>query len=110
YTLDAYESAADAANALADEDLSTIVLADGFTDSAIPEGYTTPLYTAPAEACGSEDGVRALIHWQRGRYVITAEAVLPPELPEETDVILTDVVGLRIFEQLFAPVLIQEMR
>ncbi len=110
YTLDKYASRADAAAALADEALSALTLAEGFSDSDEREDITHTVYSTPTEACGSEDGVRALTRWQRGRYVITAEATLPSGLPVETDDVLTGFVGTQIYERLFASILRQEVR
>ncbi len=109
YTLDAYDTAEDASAALEDEELSTFVMADGFTDSIIPDGYNTPLYTASAEACGTEDGTRALLQWQRGRYVVTVEGLLPSNAPADPDLILTDFVGSQVYERLFASILRREI-
>ncbi len=110
YTLDTFATPADAAAALADEALPALTLASGFEQSDAPEDMTRALYTAPAEACGTEDGVQALTRWQRGRYVITAEATLPSGLPAEPSDILRGFVGTQIYERLFAPILRQEVR
>jgi cyclophilin family peptidyl-prolyl cis-trans isomerase len=110
YTLDVYPSASAAADAINDPALSELTLAEGFIDSSTPDSGLAPLYTIETTACGTDDGVRARLHWQRGRYIITAEAVLPSDLPVTSDIVLVSFVGDQIYERLFAAVLRQEVR
>lgn len=109
YTLDAFASPEDAAAALADEDLSALTLAGGFTDAQVAEDLNgATMYTATTTAC-EVDAIRARTYWQRGRFVATIEATMPADLPVGPEVLLDRLVGLQ-YERILADVLRAEIR
>lgn len=108
YTVDVYETEEDAAAALEDPALVSLTEAQGFTDVTEPEQAANTVYSETTLACGAEDGVHALTRWQRGRFVVTAEAIVPSGLPVTTEALLTSSIG-QIYEQLLAGILRREL-
>jgi cyclophilin family peptidyl-prolyl cis-trans isomerase len=109
YTLDAFESPEDAAAALADEQLSALALASGYTESTQVEALGgVTMYTAGTNACEVE-ATQARIYWQRGRFIATIDAVFPNTLPVGPEVVLEQLVGLQ-YERILSEVLRAEIR
>jgi cyclophilin family peptidyl-prolyl cis-trans isomerase len=108
YTLDAFGSRADAAAALASGAYDELATEAGFTMGEPSLDLRYPLYTK--EAAGCEIGAtHALTHWQRGRYVVTAEAVFPVDSPAPANLWLSRLIP-SIYENFYAPVLVNEVR
>jgi hypothetical protein len=108
YTLDSFATAEDAAAALADPALAELTTAQGLT-AGESEFLANPVYSAPTTACDT-DAVRAVTHWQRGHFVVTAEVIAPADGQIEPDLWLSEVVGTRMFEPVLAEVLRGEIR
>jgi cyclophilin family peptidyl-prolyl cis-trans isomerase len=109
YTLDAYVSSAGAAAAIAtaaDENgvLYQVALENGFVPLEAETSLPYPIFIGTTQVC-DQTATKALTFWQRGRFVITAEATYPTDSQATADVWLGEVVGVRIYEQLFASVL-----
>ena len=68
-----------------------------------------PYYTAATQACDGE-ATHILTHWQRGRFVVTLEGVVPNQFVEVGDLIVSEIVGMQIFEFLLTDVLRAEIR
>ncbi len=113
YTLDAFPTAEDAQAALADPALAEIALADGFVESGPVETLGgAVLYTKSVTAC-DVDSTQARAHRQRGRFLITMEAVVPSDaLPPEItmDMVLSEFVAQQIYEPLLTSVLYADIR
>jgi hypothetical protein len=110
YTLDAFETRADAAGALADETLAALALKNGYTDQQKSANLSYPLFTFKTKTC-ERDAIHAMTYWQRGRFIATVEIVIPaddPNLPQ-LDLILSQFVGARIYEAVLADVLRREI-
>jgi cyclophilin family peptidyl-prolyl cis-trans isomerase len=108
YTLDAFASSADATAALADGFLDQQPLENGFAEKVDSDWLANPYFTADTTACEG-DAVRALTYWQRGRFIATVEATIQAENAQYADLILSDVVGLQLFEYLATDVLRAEL-
>ncbi len=109
YTLDAFESAENAAAALSDESLSSLTLASGFTDSQTVDSLGgVTMYTGSTTAC-EVDATRARIYWQRGRFIATIDAIYPNSLPVGPEIVLDRLVGLQ-YERILSDVLRAEIR
>ena len=67
-----------------------------------------PVYSEPQKACNA-DATQAVTFWQRGRYVITAQALFPASSQATADRWLRDLVGIS-YESIFSDVLRPEMR
>ena len=78
-------------------------------DSAQPTEAPYPVFTETTSVCDTEV-THALTHWQRGRYVITAEAAFAETGNATPDMWLTQLVGTLIYERLFSDVLRAELR
>ncbi len=113
YTLDAFPTAEDAQAALADPALTEIALADGFVESGPVETLGgAVLYTKSVTACDVAS-TQARAHRQRGRFLITMEAVVPSDaLPPEItmDMVLSEFVAQQIYEPLLTSVLYADIR
>ena len=113
YTLDAFPTAEDAQAALTDPALAEITLADGFAESGPVETLGgAVLYTKSVSACDL-DSIQARAHRQRGRFLITLEAVVPSDaLPPEItmDMVLGEFVAQQIYEPLLTSVLYADIR
>lgn len=108
YTLDAYGSRSDALEALASGVYDQLANESGFTEGEASSELRYPLYTKAASGCDVE-ATHALTHWQRGRYVVTAEVVFPVDSPAPADLWLSRLIP-RIYENFYAPVLVNEVR
>lgn len=107
YTLDRFATVEDATAALNDPALAELAAADGLT-AAESESLATPYYTASVTEC-DQDAVRAVTYWQRGHFLVTAEAVVPADGQIAADLWLSEVVGTRMFEVVLADVLRREL-
>jgi len=108
YTLDRFATAEDAAAALADPALTELTTAQGLI-AGESEFLDNPVYTAETTAC-DQDAVRGVTHWQRGHFLVTAEAVVPPDSQITPDLWLSEVVGTRMYEPVLAGILRREVR
>jgi hypothetical protein len=81
----------------------------GLTESADSDVLPNPVYTAEVSVCDSP-ATRALTFWQRGRFVITAEVTYPADAPFDADLMLSEFVGLSVYERALADVLRREIR
>lgn len=111
YALDSFASREDAAAALADDFMAQFPLAMGFADSADSDNLAYPVYTVLEPLC-DQQVIRALTYWQRGHFVAMAEITIPADNPnvDFLDLVLSEFVGLRIYEPVLAEVLRREMR
>lgn len=107
YTVDAFASTDDAALALADARAFSALNAE-LGDPSDVETLDYPIYSQTVTACEG-DATRAVTVWQRGRYVITAEAVFPVDSPAPADLWLTQATGI-VFERIFSDMLRRELR
>ncbi|MDZ4763844.1 MAG: peptidylprolyl isomerase [Chloroflexota bacterium] len=108
YSLDAFPSAVEAGAALADGTLGELATARGFIAAEPVETLRYPLYTQTTTAC-ERDATHGLTFWQRGRYVVTIEALFPSDSPATADLWLARFVG-PIMETYFGAVLVKEVR
>jgi cyclophilin family peptidyl-prolyl cis-trans isomerase len=109
YTLDVYASREDASAALEDGFYQQLATEAGMTEADAPSEPPYPVFTETVTECDTEL-TRALTHWQRGRYVITAEATYADVVEAGPDIWLTQLVGTLIYERLFSDVLRTEIR
>jgi cyclophilin family peptidyl-prolyl cis-trans isomerase len=109
YMLDVFASRDDASAALADGLLQQIPVEAGLTEFEQTIQAPYPVYTETITDCDTEV-THAVTHWQRGRYVITAEATYADVVDATPDVWLTQLVGTLIYERLFSDVLRTELR
>jgi cyclophilin family peptidyl-prolyl cis-trans isomerase len=107
YTLDAFGSVEDASAALADGLYGELATEAGFAESPAAPALRYPFYTRAASGCEVE-ATEALTHWQRGRYVVTAEVVFPADSPATADVWLARLIPA-IYESFYASVLVNEI-
>jgi cyclophilin family peptidyl-prolyl cis-trans isomerase len=108
YTIDAFATREEATAALNDRFLGELATTEGLTETPT-ETLTQPMYTEATSACDTA-ATRAVTHWQRGQYLITAEAVIPTDSPATPDVWLSDIVGIRLYESILSDVLRRELR
>ncbi len=106
YTIDAYATPADAAAVLQSGTLDQIAVAQGFAPVDAPTNLSYPIFVGVETAC-EQEATKAITFWRRGRFVITAEATYPQNSEGTADLWLGEVVGNRIFETIFAELLIQ---
>jgi cyclophilin family peptidyl-prolyl cis-trans isomerase len=109
YTLDAFESREAASTVIAtaaDSDglLNQIPQAEGFVPLAVETSLPYPIFIGTANYCETDMTV-ASTYWQRGNYVVTAQAIYPANSQATADVWLGELVGVRIYESLFADIL-----
>ncbi len=109
YTMDAFSSREAAAAVLATAASPDGVLYRAQTEAglAVLEAETDlpyPIFIGTTQGC-DQDMTRAISYWQRGSFVITAEAVYPLSSQATADVWLQQLVGVQIFERLFSDVL-----
>jgi cyclophilin family peptidyl-prolyl cis-trans isomerase len=108
YKLDVFATRADASAALASGVLTELAEAEGFAIVDV-DALSQPIYVRAVERCDISM-THARTHWQRGRYIATAEAVYPADHSITADVWLEQLVGTLIFEQFFSDVLRAELR
>ncbi len=107
YTMDAFATAKDAANAIADPAMEKIALESGFTEKKISGDLTFPYFTASETVC-TKPIVHAMTYWRHGNFIITAQIAWPVEATQGLDVldkVLTQFVGARLYEPLLTSVL-----
>lgn len=111
YTLDAFASEEDAQAALSDtESITAWMEAEGLSEvSPRPTNLANPAYSASTSACDTE-ATRIVTHWPRGRFLVTAEAIVPADSPVPPELWLSEVVGLRLYEVILSDVLRRELR
>jgi peptidylprolyl isomerase/peptidyl-prolyl cis-trans isomerase B (cyclophilin B) len=107
YAVDAFASTDDAALALADARAFSALTAE-LGEPTDVETLEFPIFTQSLTAC-EIDATRAVTVWQRGRYVITAEATFAADSPAPTDLWLTQATGI-VFERIFSDMLRRELR
>jgi len=102
YTIDAFAAPADASAALLSDVLYQLAEADGFTrvDPA-PNTLANGLYTRTETAC-DVTATHALTYVQRGRMIITAEIVVPPDSEVPADQWVYAFVVAQIYDSLLA--------
>lgn len=112
YTLDAYASADDAAAALADPVLDAWLLDNGFSDITESTNIALPMRMMDTTLCEDTAASHGLATWQRGRFVITAEILIPSDNPNADflDLWLDEIVGRQIYEFVLSDVLRPELR
>jgi cyclophilin family peptidyl-prolyl cis-trans isomerase len=108
YTLDAFGSSADASAALASGVYDQVATEAGFAPGEATADLRYPLYTKAATGCEVE-ATHALTHWQRGRYVVTAEVIFPVDSPAPANLWLSRLIP-SIYENFYAPILVNEVR
>lgn len=111
YSLDSFASANDAQAALADEFAAQFPLQNGFAEAQASENLPYPLFTVREQAC-DQPVIRAMTSWQRGHFVATASITMRADDPnvEYLDLILSQFVGMQIYEPVLASVLRGELR
>ena len=107
YTLDRFDTPEDAAAALQDGLLQKMETDSGLTETAFPT-LPFPAYTQAQKAC-DVDATQAITFWQRGHFVVTAQALFPTGSQATADRWLRDLVGIS-YENIFSSVLRPEMR
>jgi cyclophilin family peptidyl-prolyl cis-trans isomerase len=107
YTLDRFASPEDATAALEDGLLGEIAIANGYTETTI-EGLNYPVYARSSNACNTA-ATDAITFWQRGHFVVTAQALFPADSPASADRWLRDLVGIS-YESIFSDPLRRELR
>ncbi len=108
YVLDRFDTADDASAALNDGFLAQMEQVNGYTESSA-DGLDYPLYTQTSTAC-DQPSTDALTFWQRGRYVVTAEAMIPADHPVAPERWLKELVGVSVYEHIFSDALRRELR
>jgi hypothetical protein len=108
YSVDAFDTSGDAADALADGFLDKLAKDEGLT-GASSQNLPNTLYTATTTAC-DVSAVKALTYWERGQFVVTAEITIPTEGKNLADRYLAEVVGMQIYERALSDVLRREIR
>ncbi|MFN8530874.1 MAG: peptidylprolyl isomerase [Anaerolineae bacterium] len=109
YTMDVFASRADASAFIqqaADETgvLYQAALADGYALLGTETTLPYPVFIGVQNVC-DQDMTKARTFWQRGSFVITAEATFPANSQATADIWLQQLVGLQIYESLFVDVL-----
>lgn len=108
YKLDAFATREDAAAVLASGIMGQVAEAGGLTATESPY-LDYPYYTAEVTVCDAPV-LRSVTHWQRGRFVVTASVDLSSsDLREFADRILSEFVGLRIYEPVLLDVFRREL-
>jgi len=107
YTMDTFESADSASDALADDFPNTLATENGFE---LVED-TDHTYSQAVQTCDGADGVYGMTLYTRGRYLITVEAIVPVELLDQVDMNTLLVEGVASpFEGILGSVYIPELR
>lgn len=106
-TLDRFATPEDAAAALAGDLYGQIAEVSGYTATEV-EGMDSPVYTQQRTAC-DVPATDAMTMWQRGHFVVTAQALFPADSPAGADRWLRELVGIS-YESLFSDVLRPELR
>lgn len=106
YSLDMFDTAADASAALASGVYGQALEADGFSSSTL-ERLDGPLYSRQVTLC-DQPMTQAVTHWQRGRLVAEVSATIPATSSASADLWITEFVGL-IYERFFSEALRAEL-
>ncbi|MEO8394699.1 MAG: peptidylprolyl isomerase, partial [Chloroflexota bacterium] len=106
YTLDRFDTPEDAAAALNDGFLQMMETSSGLTETTYPT-LTFPVYTQAQKGCDT-DATQAVTFWQRGHFIVTAQALFPANSQATADRWLRDLVGIS-YESIFSDVLRPEM-
>ncbi|RMF80210.1 MAG: peptidylprolyl isomerase [Chloroflexi bacterium] len=110
YHVDAFASAEDAAAALESGIYTDAASAAGFTAvTEVDPSVTFDVYQTNTTACG-EDATHTITFWQRGRFVATAEVILPADTRAPAELWLDQVVGFAIYERALSDVFRAELR
>lgn len=109
YTIDVFASREDASAALEEGLYQQLATESGLTEFGEASEAPYPVFTETITDCDTEV-THAVTHWQRGRYVITAEVTYADMVDAPPDVWLTQLVGTLIYERLFSDVLRAEIR
>lgn len=110
YTLDAFASADDAANALGDPFMAEWLVSEGFNEPTESENAGLLLYTREVNEC-NQTAITGLAQWQRGRFIATVQVTLPAsseDLPF-LDLWIDQVVGRQVYENQLSDVLRPEI-
>jgi cyclophilin family peptidyl-prolyl cis-trans isomerase len=107
YTLDSYPTREAAAAALADGFYQQLPTADGFTalDESPAQGTVWVKDTTACETAATQ----AIMFWQRGHFVVTAEASFDAASSATPDLYLTELVGNLIYETVLSDILRPEI-
>jgi cyclophilin family peptidyl-prolyl cis-trans isomerase len=106
-TLDRFATPEDAAAALTGDLYTQIAEVSGYAATEV-EGMDFPVYTQPRTAC-EVAATDAITMWQRGHFVVTAQALFPAESLASADRWLSELVGIS-YESLFSDILRPELR
>lgn len=109
YTIDAFESAESASDALADEFIANLATSNGF--EAVEDMENT--YSVSAPTCSGADGMYVMQLYTRGRYLVTVEALLDTAMIESFGVGLDLILDQGVaspFEAGLATIYIPELR
>jgi len=106
YSIDSFATAEDAAAAFADEDLSRLTLANGFTASAPSEQLSTDVYTGTTTICDGEFNT-SQFYLLRGHLLASVQVTLPTDFSGSSDLILEQVAI--IYERLLSSLLRPEI-
>lgn len=112
YTLDVYASLNDATAALADPALAQLATLLGWGEAQASESLNQPFYTQAVTVC-DQPATRAIVSWQRGLFVATAEITIPDSAGvalSDFGAILSEFVGGQIYEPLLSSVLYSGIR
>ncbi len=112
YTLDKFTSAEDAAGALDDGVFEQLAWDKGFGDPQVSENLSEPYFKQDVTAC-DQPAVYALTYWQRGAFVATVEITVPSsatDVVDNIDFVLSQNMGLRLFEPFLSDILYRDIR
>jgi cyclophilin family peptidyl-prolyl cis-trans isomerase len=112
YTLDAFASGKDAANAIADPTMEKIAMESGYTDKVTSGNLTYPYYTAKQTVCDKQV-IHAMTYWRRGNFIVTAIIAWPADAAQGLDVldkVLSQFVGSRLYEPLLTTILYSDIQ
>ncbi len=105
-TIDAFASAEDAQNALADDFLTSLAETNGFTYDDV-----TNVYTQAVEYCDDSEATYVMRRYTRGRYLLTVEGSIADSILLQVPITTVVDEGLeRLAEQFMAPVFLPEIR
>jgi cyclophilin family peptidyl-prolyl cis-trans isomerase len=110
FRLLAFATVEDATQAIGSAEMASLAVRDEATDYEQIDSTTLdhPYLLAETQACDT-DTVHAIAYWQRGHYIIIADAMLIGEERSQADLWLQQVVGWRIYENLFTTILRKEI-
>ena len=105
YSIDAFDSAENATASLADDFPNALATSNGF--EAVEGADNT--YQLNTATCADAPGVFGMAMYTRGRYLITAEVLVPVEILDEVEMtpLLENIAAP--FEGIFAPIFLSEL-